>query len=84
MGKAISLTGMRSFVAVCEAGGVRAAADQIGRTPSAVSMTLKQLEDDIGRRFSRVSAAAPYRRSAESCSKKRARWSPITIASARR
>ena len=48
MGKAISLTGMRSFVAVCEAGGVRAAADQIGRTPSAVSMTLKQLEDDIG------------------------------------
>ena len=48
MGKAISLTGMRSFVAVCEAGGVRAAADQIGRTPSAVSMTLKQLEDDVG------------------------------------
>jgi LysR family transcriptional regulator, carnitine catabolism transcriptional activator len=48
VGKAISLTGMRSFVAVCEAGGVRAAADQIGRTPSAVSMTLKQLEDDIG------------------------------------
>src|SRR5579883_1047803 len=39
---------MRSFVAVCEAGGVRAAADQIGRTPSAVSMTLKQLEDDVG------------------------------------
>lgn len=48
MGKAISLIGMRSFVAVCAAGGVRAAADQIGRTPSAVSMTLKQLEDDIG------------------------------------
>jgi DNA-binding transcriptional LysR family regulator len=46
--KAISVTGMRSFVAVCEAGGVRAAADQVGRTPSAVSMTLKQLEDDIG------------------------------------
>ncbi|CDX22910.1 Bacterial regulatory helix-turn-helix protein, LysR family protein 122 [Mesorhizobium plurifarium] len=48
MTKTISLTGMRSFVAVCETGGVRAAADQIGRTPSAVSMTLKQLEDDIG------------------------------------
>jgi DNA-binding transcriptional LysR family regulator len=46
--KTISLTGMRSFVAVYETGGVRAAADQIGRTPSAVSMTLKQLEDDIG------------------------------------
>jgi DNA-binding transcriptional LysR family regulator len=39
---------MRSFVAVVEAGGIRAAADQIGRTPSAVSMTLKQLEDDLG------------------------------------
>jgi DNA-binding transcriptional LysR family regulator len=48
VGKAISLTGMRSFVAVCQAGGVRAAAHQIGRTPSAVSMTLKQLEDDVG------------------------------------
>jgi LysR family transcriptional regulator, carnitine catabolism transcriptional activator len=46
--KAISLTGMRSCVAVCEAGGARAAADHIGHTPSAVSMTLKQLEDDIG------------------------------------
>lgn len=48
MTRTISLIGMRSFVAVCEAGGVRAAADQIGRTPSAVSMVLKQLEDDIG------------------------------------
>ncbi len=44
----ISLTGLRSFVAVVETGGVRAAADQIHRTPSAVSMTLKQLELDIG------------------------------------
>ena len=48
MSRSISLTGLRSFVAVVEAGGIRAAADQIGRTPSAVSMTLKQLEDDIG------------------------------------
>ncbi|QKC85473.1 LysR family transcriptional regulator [Mesorhizobium sp. NZP2077] len=48
MTKTISLIGMRSFVAVCETGGVRAAADKIGRSPSAVSMTLKQLEDDIG------------------------------------
>jgi LysR family transcriptional regulator, carnitine catabolism transcriptional activator len=44
----ISLTGLRSFVAVVETGGIRAAADQIHRTPSAVSMTLKQLELDIG------------------------------------
>lgn len=48
MAKPISLTGMRSFIAVAEAGGIRAAADQMGRTPSAVSMTLKQLEDDLG------------------------------------
>jgi DNA-binding transcriptional LysR family regulator len=46
--KSISLTGMRSFIAVVEAGGIRAAADQMRRTPSAVSMTLKQLEDDLG------------------------------------
>jgi LysR family transcriptional regulator, carnitine catabolism transcriptional activator len=46
--KSVSLVGMRSFVALCEAGGVRAAAERIGRTPSAVSMTLKQLEDDVG------------------------------------
>jgi LysR family transcriptional regulator, carnitine catabolism transcriptional activator len=39
---------MRSFVAVVDAGGVRAAAGNIGRTPSAVSMTLKQLEENIG------------------------------------
>ena len=44
----ISLTGLRSFVAVVDTGGIRAAADQIHRTPSAVSMTLKQLELDIG------------------------------------
>ena len=48
MQRTISLTGLRSFVAVVESGGIRAAADQIGRTPSAVSMTLKQLESDIG------------------------------------
>lgn len=48
MAKSISLTGMRSFVAVVETRGIRAAADQIGRTPSAVSMTLKQLEEDLG------------------------------------
>jgi DNA-binding transcriptional LysR family regulator len=48
MAKSLSLTGMRSFVAVVDAGGIRPAADHIGRTPSAVSMTLKQLEDDLG------------------------------------
>jgi len=38
----------RVLVAVAETGGIRAAAERIHRTPSAVSMTLKQLEDEIG------------------------------------
>ncbi|MCK0196240.1 LysR family transcriptional regulator [Ancylobacter sp. 6x-1] len=44
----ISLTGLRTFVAVVETGGIRPAAHRLNRTPSAVSMTLKQLEADIG------------------------------------
>jgi len=64
---------MRSFVAVCEAGGVRAAADQIGRTPSAVSMTLKQLEDDVGAPLIYGRVAARSLPLAASCSKRRGR-----------
>lgn len=44
----ISMTGLRTFVAVVETGGIRQAADRLRRTPSAVSMTLKQLEHEIG------------------------------------
>jgi len=44
----ISLSQLRVFVAVAETGGVRTAARRIGRTPSAVSMALKQLEDETG------------------------------------
>jgi LysR family transcriptional regulator, carnitine catabolism transcriptional activator len=43
-----NLMQFRVLVAVAETGGIRAAAERIHRTPSAVSMTLKQLEDELG------------------------------------
>lgn len=39
----------RTFVAICEAGNFSRAAEQVGRTPSAVSLQVKKLEDLIGR-----------------------------------
>jgi DNA-binding transcriptional LysR family regulator len=39
---------LRSFVAVAETGALAAAARRVGRTPSAVSMSLKQLEETLG------------------------------------
>lgn len=43
-----SLLSLRTLVAVADTGSIRGAADRIGRTPSAVSMMLKQLEGEIG------------------------------------
>lgn len=39
---------MRVFVAVAESGAIAEAAEQIGRTTSAISMTLSQIENQIG------------------------------------
>lgn len=39
---------LRVFVAVAEAGNIKDAAARLSRTPSAISMTLKQLEDRLG------------------------------------
>jgi len=39
---------LRVFVAVAETGNIQDAADRVGRSPSAVSMSLKQLEDLVG------------------------------------
>lgn len=39
---------IRTFVAVCEAGTFRAAAERIHRTPSAVSMQMAKLEETLG------------------------------------
>ena len=46
---AISVAALRTFVAVAEAGNIIEAADTLGRSPSAISMTLKQLEEQLGR-----------------------------------
>jgi len=45
---AIGLSHLRAFAAVAKAGGLKDAAEQLGRTTSALSMTLKQLEIEIG------------------------------------
>jgi len=44
----IKLEQLRVFVAVAECGAMAEAAEQIGRTASAVSMTLSQIEDQLG------------------------------------
>jgi LysR family transcriptional regulator, carnitine catabolism transcriptional activator len=44
----IKIEMLRSFCAVAQAGNLSDAADQLGRTQSAVSMTLKQLEAHLG------------------------------------
>jgi len=44
----LKLEQLRVFVAVAECGAIAEAAEQIGRTTSAVSMTLSQIENQIG------------------------------------
>jgi DNA-binding transcriptional LysR family regulator len=44
----IRLDALRAFVVVAESGTLREAADQLNRTQSAISMTLKQLEAELG------------------------------------
>ncbi|VDC33605.1 LysR family transcriptional regulator [Pseudogemmobacter humi] len=44
----LSLHALRVFVTAAECGGIRPAAERLNRTPSAVSMSLKQLEEELG------------------------------------
>jgi len=44
----IKLKNLRFFLTVAEMGNISDAAEKLGRTPSAVSMALKQLEDGLG------------------------------------
>ena len=44
----IGITSLRAFVHVAECGNIRDAAERLYRTPSAVSMMLKSLEQDLG------------------------------------
>jgi DNA-binding transcriptional LysR family regulator len=48
---AIKLELLRTFCAVAESGSLVEAADRLGRTPSAVSMALSQLEAHLGQRL---------------------------------
>jgi len=45
---AIKIETLRCFVTVAELGNISDAAERLGRTPSAISMTLKQFEEDLG------------------------------------
>lgn len=44
----IRLEALRTFVEVADHGNIKEAADKLCRTPSALSMTLKQIEDRLG------------------------------------
>jgi len=44
----IGMPGLRVAVAIADAGGIRAAAERLGRSPSAVSMMLRQMEAELG------------------------------------
>ena len=48
---ALKLEMLRVFQTVAEQGSLSSAAAKLGRTPSAVSMMLSQLEEDIGDRL---------------------------------
>lgn len=45
---AVTLGQLRVFLEVADLGNIKDAAEKIGRTPSAVSMSLKQLEEHLG------------------------------------
>lgn len=47
----IRLETLRVFLTVAESGNLKDAASRLGRTPSAVSMALKQVEDGVGGRL---------------------------------
>lgn len=47
----IKLETLRTFCIVAQTGNLAEAADRLGRTQSAVSMTLKQLEEHLGRKL---------------------------------
>lgn len=44
----VSIPSLRVFAAVAEMGSIVEAAEKLGRTPSSVSMTLKQFEEEVG------------------------------------
>lgn len=55
---AIKIEMLRSFLTVAEEGNIKDAATRLLRTPSAVSMTLSALEDELGGPLSNRTAKA--------------------------
>src|SRR6266702_1591792 len=49
----LDLDTLRAFSIVHEVGGLTQAADRLGRTPSAISLQIKRLQDDLGTRLFR-------------------------------
>src|SRR6266702_8450387 len=49
----LDLDTLRAFSIVHEVGGLTQAADRLGRTPSAISLQMKRLQDDLGTRLFR-------------------------------
>lgn len=47
----VRLEALRVFLTVADTGNIKEAAERLGRTPSAVSMTLRQIEDRLGARL---------------------------------
>ena len=45
----LDLDQLRSFIAIADLGSFTAAADQVGRTQSAISMQMRKLEEQVGR-----------------------------------
>lgn len=45
----LDIDSLRAFLAIVDRGGVTAAAERVARTPAAVSMQLKKLEETLGR-----------------------------------
>ena len=49
----LDLDTLRTFSVVHELGGLTQAAERLGRTPSAISLQMKRLQDDLGTRLLR-------------------------------
>lgn len=63
---AIKYEALRTFVTVAKAGELQQAANSLARTPSAVSMTLKQLGDELGVALFETDRKAKLTRAGES------------------
>lgn len=51
LNRTLSLDALRSFVAICETGSFRRAAERVSKSPSAVSLQIGKLEDLLGARL---------------------------------